>query len=69
MWLLASLTTIVFTTAPVFVLYPFTLPAVVADAARPVQEAELPPALPVMLPVIVLTTVRPSKFLVLAGSV
>ena len=32
-----------------------------ALAAFPVQEAELPPALPVMLPVIVFTTVNPNK--------
>ena len=41
----------------------------VVVAELPVQEAELPPALPVMLPVIVFTTVNPNKLLVLAASI
>ena len=42
--------------------------ALEAVAALPVQEAELPPALPVILPVIVFATVSPTKLLVLFGS-
>ena len=41
--------------------------AYVALAALPVQEAELPPALPVMLPLIVLATVKLYKLVALAG--